>query len=185
MHPFFIPYPMHVNDVTPAEYSPFYTPYVHSVSSEYNLIEELEISLHRFIKFVQNIPMDKFDYRYAEGKWTIKEIIQHLMDAERIFAYRALRFARMDATELPGFDEHAYASAVNAFANKRKLADLLTEYTLIRQSSIALFKNFTPVELTRGGQAAKAYISVRAIGFIIIGHQNHHQRLFQERYLDA
>ena len=176
---------MYVHELTPTEYSTFYSPYVQSVSDEYNLVEELEISLHRFIKFVQNIPLDKFDYRYAAGKWTIKEIIQHLMDAERIFAYRALRFARNDQTELPGFDENAFALHTNPRAAVRKLPDLLTEYTLIRQSSIALFNTFTDEELKRGGIAAEAFISVRAIGFVLIGHQNHHQRIFEERYLSV
>lgn len=174
---------MHVNELTTAEYSSHYTTYIQLVSSEYNLVEELEISLHRFIKFVQNIPLDKFDYRYADGKWTIKEIIQHLMDAERIFAYRALRFARNDKTELPGYDENAFAFHINPRANTRKLPEMLSEFTLIRQSSIALFQTFTPDELKRGGIASQATSSVRAIGFIIIGHQNHHQHIFEARYL--
>lgn len=174
---------MHVNELTTAEYSSHYTNYIQLVSSEYNLVEELEISLHRFIKFVQNIPLDKFDYRYSDGKWTIKEIIQHLMDAERIFAYRALRFARNDKTELPGYDENAFAFHINPRANTRKLPEMLSEFTLIRQSSIALFQTFTPDELKRGGIASQATSSVRAIGFIIIGHQNHHQHIFEARYL--
>ena len=87
---------MKSTQLQPNEYAPFYANYVAQVSDEYTLIEELEISLHRYIKFVQNIPMDKFDYSYAEGKWTIKDIIQHIIDAERIFAYRALCFARND-----------------------------------------------------------------------------------------
>jgi hypothetical protein len=185
VHPIFFTLwsPMHVNELTTAEYSSHYTTYIQLVSSEYNLVEELEISLHRFIKFVQNIPLDKFDYRYADGKWTIKEIIQHLMDAERIFAYRALRFARNDKTELPGYDENAFAFHINPRANTRKLPEMLSEFTLIRQSSIALFQTFTADELKRGGIASQATSSVRAIGFIIIGHQNHHQHIFEARYL--
>lgn len=84
---------MKVTQLSSNEYASFYANYIASVSDEYTLMEELEISVHRLIKFVQNIPMDKYDYRYAEGKWTIKDILQHLIDAERIFAYRALRFA--------------------------------------------------------------------------------------------
>jgi len=102
---------MRVTDVRPDEYAGFYEAYIKQVTDEYTLLEELEISVHRFIKFVQNLPMDKFDYRYAEGKWTIKDIIQHLIDAERIFAYRALRFARRDKTPLPGFEEDDYVVA--------------------------------------------------------------------------
>jgi hypothetical protein len=176
---------MNINELTAAEYSTFYSTYVKTVSDEYTLLEELEISLHRFIKFVQYIPLEKFDYRYADGKWTIKEIIQHIMDTERIFAYRALRFARMDQTQLPGYDEDAYALVVNPKANKRKLQEMLTEYTLIRQSTLALFQTFSSTELLQGGIASEAYMSVRAIGFILIGHQNHHQHIFEERYLQA
>jgi hypothetical protein len=107
------------------------------------------------------------------------------MDTERIFTYRALRFARMDQTQLPGYDEDAYALVVNPKANKRKLQEMLTEYTLIRQSTLALFQTFSTTELLQGGIASDAYMSVRAIGFILIGHQNHHQHIFEERYLQA
>lgn len=107
------------------------------------------------------------------------------MDTERIFTYRALRFARLDQTELPGYDENAYASVVNPKANTRKLQEMLTEYTLIRQSSLALFQTFSAEELQRGGIASETFMSVRAIGFILIGHQNHHQRIFEERYIQA
>ena len=163
------------------EYAAYLGDYISEVSDEYTLVEELEISVHRMVKFVQNIPLDKFDYRYADGKWTIKDIIQHLIDAERIFAYRALRFARNDKTALAGFQENDYV--MQATANNRSIQDLLTELLLVRQSSIALFKSFKEVELLRVGIASDNPISVRALGFVIIGHQNHHQRIFEERYL--
>jgi uncharacterized damage-inducible protein DinB len=146
-----------------------------------NLIEELEICLHDFIKFVQNIPMDKFDFRYAEGKWTIKEIIQHLIDAEHVFSYRALRISRNDKTPLPGFNENDYVDNTNA--NARSIQGLLTEFSALRQSTLLLFKSFSEEQLKRMGIASNADVSVRAIGFIIIGHQKHHQKVFQERYL--
>jgi uncharacterized damage-inducible protein DinB len=163
------------------EYAPFYADYIAKVSDEYSLVEELEISLHRFIKFVQDIPMDKFDYRYAEGKWTIKDIIQHLIDAERIFAYRALRFARNDSTDLPGFEENDYVDEANA--NSRSIMDLLTEMSSVRHATLVLFKTFNEAQLLRIGTANNNKMSVRALGFVIIGHQNHHQRVFEERYL--
>ena len=162
------------------EYAPFYAPYVNALG-DVNLIEELEISLHEFIRFVQNIPMDKFDYRYAEGKWTIKEIIQHVIDTERIFAYRALRISRNDQTPLPGFDENNYIN--NTEANSRNIQDLLTELSAVRHSNIFLFKSFSVAQLERSGIASNAGVSVRAIGFIMIGHQKHHQKVFEERYL--
>ncbi|MGC4039781.1 MAG: DinB family protein [Flavobacterium sp.] len=172
---------MKPTDLQPDEFATYYATYINQVSGEYTLIEELEISVHRLIKFVQNIPMDKFDYRYAEGKWTIKDILLHLIDAERIFAYRALRFARNDKTELPGFEENAYVD--QAGANKRSIQDLLSELAVVRQATLTLFKSLSDQELTRKGIASNNPVSVRALGFIIIGHQNHHQRVFEERYL--
>lgn len=172
---------MKLNQLSTNEYATFYANYIAQVSDEYTLIEELEISLHRFIKFVQDIPMDKFDYRYAEGKWTIKDIIQHLIDAERIFAYRALRFARNDKTDLPGFEENDYVDEANA--NKRSIMELLTELSAVRHATMYLFKTFNEKQLKRVGVASNNEMSVRALGFVIIGHQNHHQQIFVERYL--
>jgi uncharacterized damage-inducible protein DinB len=125
--------------------------------------------------------MDKFDYRYAEGKWTIKDILQHLIDTERIFAYRALRFSRNDLTPLSSFDENEYV--IEAKANRRSIQELLTELAVVRQATLSLFKTFSEEELLRIGTASSKPISVRALGFVIIGHQNHHQRFFEERYL--
>lgn len=171
---------MNSNQLNTNEYSQFNATYIKTVENV-ELIEELEISLHDFIKFVQNIPMDKFDYRYQNGKWTIKEIIQHIIDAERIFAYRALRISRNDKTPLPGFEEDDYILNTNAI--ERSIQGLLTEFSAIRHSNIMLFKSFTKEQLLRIGTASNHSISVRAIGFIIIGHQKHHHRIFQERYL--
>jgi uncharacterized damage-inducible protein DinB len=162
------------------EYPSFYNAYI-QVLENVHLIEELEICLHDFIHFVQNISMDKFDYRYAEGKWTIKEIIQHLIDTERVFSYRAMRISRNDKTPLPGFEENDYVNNTNA--NDRGLQDLLTEFSAVRYSTLLLFKSFSQEQLERTGIASGNEVSVRAIGFIIIGHQKHHQNVFQERYL--
>ena len=173
---------MKPTNLNPEEFAGHFATYINQVSSEYSLVEELEISLHRLIKFVQNIPLDKFDFRYAEGKWTIKDILQHLIDAERIFAYRALRFARNDQTPLASFEENDYVD--EAHATKRSVQDLLTELAVVRQSTLSLFKSFSEEELLRKGIASNNPMSVRALGFVIIGHQNHHQRVFEERYLD-
>lgn len=172
---------MKPTELQPTEYAPFYANYIAQVSDEYTLVEELEISVHRLIKFVQDIPMDKFDYRYAEGKWTIKDILQHIIDAERIFAYRALRFARNDKTDLPGFEENDYVD--EAHANDRTIIQLLTELSAVRHATLLLFKTFSDSQLLRMGTANNNAMSVRALGFVIIGHQNHHQRIFKERYL--
>jgi uncharacterized damage-inducible protein DinB len=172
---------MKSNQLQNTEYASYYAPYIQSVTDEYTLIEELEISVHRLIKFIQNIPMDKFDYRYAKGKWTIKDILQHLIDAERIFTYRALRFSRNDQTPLASFDENNYVVFANA--NSRSIQDLLTELAVVRQATLSLYKTFSEEELLRIGIASNNPMSVRALGFVIIGHQNHHQRIFEERYL--
>lgn len=171
---------MNSNQLPVNEYAKFYSPYINALQNV-ELVEELEICLHDFIKFVQNIPMDKFDFRYAEGKWTIKDIIQHLIDAERVFSYRAMRISRNDKTPLPGFEENDYVD--NAYANGRSIQDLLTELSAVRQSTLLLFKSFSKEQFERMGIASNAEVSVRAIGFIIIGHQKHHQKVFQERYL--
>lgn len=171
---------MKTNQLPASEYSQFYATYI-KAAGNVDMIEELEICLHDFIRFVQNIPMDKFDYQYAEAKWTIKEIIQHIIDTERIFAYRALRISRNDKTPLPGFEQNEYVANTNA--NARSIQNLLSEFSAVRESNLFLFKSFSEEQLTRIGTASNAFISVRAIGFIIIGHQKHHQKIFEERYL--
>ena len=171
---------MKSNQLPIHEYADFYKSYI-QVLEDVELIEELEICLHEFIKFVQNIPMAKFDYRYEVGKWTIKEIIQHLIDSERVFSYRALRISRNDKTPLPGFNENDYVD--NSNGNDRNLQGLLTELAVVRQATLSLFNSFSQEQLTKIGIASNNEVSVRAIGFIIIGHQKHHQKIFSERYL--
>ena len=172
---------MKPSQLQPTEYAPHYGNYINQVSDEYTLVEELEISLHRFIKFVQDIPMDKFDYRYADDKWSIKDIIQHIIDVERIFSYRALTFARNDKTNLPSFEENDYVDEANG--NTRSIMELLTELSAVRHATLLLFKSLHEKQLLKRGTANNNSISVRALGFVIIGHQNHHQKVFEERYL--
>ena len=172
---------MKITDITPDEYAPYQEAYIKLVDPSYSLIEELEISVHNLIHFVREIPMDKYDYRYAEGKWTIKDILQHLIDSERIFAYRALRFSRNDTTELPGFDENSYAA--NAHGEDRSINELLTEMSALRHANIMMFKSFSQEDMLRKGTASGYTVSVRAFGFLLIGHQNHHINVFRERYL--
>ena len=171
---------MKASEISPTEYAQWYQNYIVK-AGDVELLEELEISVHRMIRFVREIPMDKFDYRYAEGKWTIKDILQHLIDSERIFSYRALRFARKDQTPLPSFEENDYAAVANG--SQRSIQDLLTELAVVRQSTISLFKTFDDETLKRTGIASGHPMSVRALGFVIIGHQNHHEQIYQERYL--
>lgn len=172
---------MKVSQLQEGEYAPYHGGYLPNIDDTYNLTELLEVSLHEFIRFVQEIPIGKHDYRYAEGKWTIKDIIQHLIDSERVFAYRAMRIARNDETALPGFDENSYVD--NANANERHLKDLLMELSIVRQASIMMFKSFASEDLLKKGTASGFNVSVRALGFLISAHQNHHKRIFMERYL--
>ncbi len=134
----------------------------------------------------KNCPIDKkilnklSNQRYAPGKWTIKDILQHVIDVERIMSYRALRFARNDNTPLNGFEESLYGNEANAV--KRTVDDLLEELSIVRQSTISLYRNFGKEELMRKGSANNIEISVLALGFTIIGHSLHHWKVIEERY---
>lgn len=133
------------------------------------------------VLFLQSIPEEKWNYRYAEGKWSIRELVQHLIDAERIFCYRALRFARKDQTELPGFEENDYA--ISSKADRRSSKDLIEELKTVQQSSAQLFNSFDEEMLEQSGISNGKSIYVRAIGFIIAGHVLHHKKVMEERYL--
>jgi uncharacterized damage-inducible protein DinB len=151
-----------------------------------NLVTQDELSgafknLQNLIDLLQSIPGEKWDYSYAEGKWSIKELVQHLIDAERIFCYRALCFARNDNTALPGFDENAYAS--NSKANQRSKESLVAEMRAVQQSTIAMFYSFDEEQLQASGIANNNSIYVLGIGFIIVGHALHHRKILEERYL--
>ncbi|MBK9191625.1 MAG: DinB family protein [Crocinitomicaceae bacterium] len=117
---------------------------------------------------------------YAKGKWTIPQIIEHLTDAERIFQYRALRYARQDKTELPGFDEDMYAAISKA--NDRSVKDLLNDYQIVRNSTISLYKTFDKDQFFFTGKANGQETSVIALGFMMIGHAVHHYKVIEERY---
>ena len=126
------------------------------------------------------VPEARGGHRYAEGKWSIREVVGHLIDAERIFTYRAVRAARGDRTPMPGFDENAYVAA--AASDHRTMADLLAELRAVRESSVALFASLPADAWTRQGLANGAEISVRALAFITLGHSLHHLRVLRERY---
>lgn len=120
------------------------------------------------------------DRVYAPGKWTIKDLLQHMIDAERVFAYRALRFSRNDKTELPGFDEDHYAA--NVSTKNRTVVDILEEFKTVRTSTIQLFKGLDAVAMQREGVASGNKMSVLAIGFTMCGHPIHHMNVIKERY---
>jgi uncharacterized damage-inducible protein DinB len=127
------------------------------------------------------LPAEKLTFRYAEGKWTIKEILVHLIDDERIYAYRALRFARQDQTELPGFEQDDYA--LHSGANERDIHDILKEFATVRAATISLFEGFDREALLRTGIADGKIMSVRAAAYHIAGHEMRHLNIIKERYL--
>lgn len=171
---------MKAKDLKSTEYNSYYENYV-SKAGDLSLLEALNESFNVTLSFFNNISEDKMEYAYAEGKWSIKEVIQHIIDTERVFAYRALRFSRNDKTELPGFDENAYTPSSEA--NRRAKVSLIEEYSNVRKSTINLFKSFTNGMLLQSGKASGGDMSVRAIGFINIGHEKHHCQVIKERYL--
>ncbi len=151
-----------------------------------NLTDNVEVTdaLEKYgASFLQNEKQQLFalgDKVYAPGKWNVKDIIQHIIDAERVFAYRAMRISRADTTPLPGFDENAYAE--NTTAATRTLEDLLNEFDAVRTSTIILFKSFSNDMLQREGTASGKTITPLAIGFTIAGHAIHHVNVLKERY---
>ncbi len=158
----------------------FYHNYINQVKEE-DLMNALKSNTSAFLSFMKSIPIEKHDYRYAEGKWTIRELLQHLIDTERVFCYRALRFARKDNTPLPGFNENLFAA--NAKADKRKWVDLIIEFEAVRKSTEILFNSFDEEQLESSGISNNHPIYVLAIGFICAGHCNHHINIIKERYL--
>lgn len=171
---------MTVANLNKDEYGSFYQTYI-DACGRHELVDGLTISLNKTKQLFKSVLLGKQEYRYAEGKWTIKELLQHIIDSERILVYRALRFSRNDITELPGYDHNDYVPESNA--NKRDYNELIMEFDSVRQSSILLFKSFDEEILKRAGFANKNAVSVRALGFIITGHCNHHCQVIRERYL--
>jgi uncharacterized damage-inducible protein DinB len=171
---------MNLSQLNENEYNPHYKHYILELG-DVDLIEILTASSDELLETVKNLPEEKLVFRYAEGKWTIKELLQHLIDTERIMSYRALRFSRNDATELQGFDENWYVD--NSNGNNRNFNDLLDEFTCTRRASISLFKSFTNEMLQLAGTANGSDMTVRALGFIISGHQMHHLKIINERYI--
>lgn len=162
------------------EYAPFYETYV-SMVQENELEEAMHSSLEEIREALDEIPAEKADYAYAEGKWTVKQLLQHIIDTERVFSYRAICIARGEQQPLPGFDENSYASL--AFVEQRSLKEMKEELLALRSSVYLMFKGFTAEMLARTGTASGKTISVNALGYITIGHIRHHFRILKERYL--
>lgn len=158
----------------------FYHGYINLVLGK-DIYEAFQNHSIECIQFFETIPEEKISYRYADGKWDIKEILQHIIDAERIFSYRALCFARNEKKSLPGFDENEYAS--NSKAENRNWDELLEEFKIVRKSSEMLFNSFDEIQLKATGISNEHSTYVLGIGYIIIGHALHHIKIIKERYL--
>lgn len=165
-----------------AEYDVYYQGYIDRVP-EGQVFQALEDGLENTIEVVSELTDEQARLRYAAGKWSIKEVLGHLMDTERVFVYRALCISRNEAQSLPGFDENEYASAADF--DERSIVSLLEEYRAVRQATIVFFQGLSEKDWTKHGTANDATISVRALAYIIAGHERHHHQIIRERYLAA
>jgi uncharacterized damage-inducible protein DinB len=160
--------------------APFYHRYVGLVKAD-SVHDALKENTTVLFSFLEDIPESTWSYRYAEGKWSIREMVQHMVDTERIFAYRALCIARGEKQSLPGFDENQYANA--AGGDRRGKDELLAEFKAVRTATEMLFASFDERQLEETGTANNAPVGVNAIGFITVGHVLHHLEMLRQRYL--
>jgi hypothetical protein len=163
-----------------SEYAPFFAGYVSRVPDG-DVLDLLARQVDETASLLGGLSETRAGYRYAPGKWSVKEVVGHVADAERVFTYRALRIARGDQTPLASFDENAWMR-FGSF-DTRPLADLLAELRTVRQSSLALYRSFTPEAVLRRGTASQEGVSVRALIHITAGHERHHVQVLRERYL--
>lgn len=160
-------------------YPDYFETYI-SKAKEETVLKALETNTDELISFLKSIPQDKGDYAYAPGKWTIKELLIHISDAERIFSYRALRFARGDEQQPLSFEEDDYAANCNAA--KRSLNSVIDELLAVRKATTLLFESFDETAIKRTGNTSKGKVTVNAIGYVICGHAIHHLAILKERY---
>ncbi|AIZ64087.1 DNA damage-inducible protein DinB [Hymenobacter sp. DG25B] len=174
---------MLTNRPTAGQYAPYYDTYVRLIPADADPLAFLEQQPRELRQLLEPLTDDQALFAYAPGKWTIKESLVHMMDTERIFAYRALRIARGDQQPLPGFDQDSYVPASGA--NARVLTDILQEYDTVRAATLSLLRSFQPDAFERLGSASNNPVSVQALAYIIPGHEAHHLQLLRERYLPA
>jgi hypothetical protein len=165
------------NEVIPAD---FYQSYIDLIRDN-DFREAIRKNTKQFRRLLENIPRKKIDHTYAEGKWTIRQMLQHIIDTERVFSYRALRLSRKDPTPLPGFDEKQWAEGDGGAG--RKWNDLLDEFAAVRKSTEYLFDSMSDDQLRFAGTVNDRPLNAFTIGFIIPGHVAHHMRILEERYL--
>lgn len=158
----------------------FYTNYINNAPDN-DVLKGIKKNTKSFRKFLKDIPSKKRNYAYADGKWTIQELLQHIIDGERVFAYRALTIARRDKTPLPPFDENIWAASANEL--KRYWKDTVEEFKAVRKSTELLFASFREEDLLVTGTANSNPINTLALGYIISGHVQHHINIIKDRYL--
>jgi len=164
----------------PEDYAPYYENYVKLIQGD-DILKILNEQNKKTQDILNSFSEHRGNYRYADGKWTVKEVVGHLLDTERVFAYRALCIARGEKKTLPGFDQDDYVSEGNF--NRRELFDLNYEFRLLRESNLLLFRSFTPEMLKLKGFANESSVTVLAILFIIAGHEKHHMNVLREKYM--
>lgn len=162
------------------EYSGYLGNYI-NLATEVTVSLALKTSADKVYSLLKGISHERAGYRYASDKWSVKEVLVHLMDTERIFAYRALAFSRGEKEKLPAFDENLYA--LNSTADSRNYTDLLDEMAALHHSTLLLFKGFSEKQLQQKGNIPAGSVSVNALGYAISGHNLHHLRIIEERYL--
>ena len=165
----------------PSEYAVYYQKYLDEISSETHVMKALKESAKKIDSVLRNLSEENLLFKYAPGKWSIKDILQHLVDTEKVFLYRAMRFSRNDKTPLPFFDEDAFAE--QAHADKIPIKKLLKEFKAQRALTLAFFDNQSASFLKRTGMASQASMSVRACAWIILAHENHHWTVIENKYL--
>jgi len=166
----------------PTEHAPEFSQYV-TLVGEGDIIQTLEQQLENSLSLLRTISPEKANFRYAPDKWSVKELLGHLIDSERIFSYRALSFARNDQTSLPGYDQDDYVR--EGHFDTRNLADMVEEFATVRRTTIQLFRSLDDTEWMRHGKANENDVTVRALAYIIAGHELHHIGVLRSRYLQS
>ena len=165
----------------PGEYAPYAVVYVDLFTEDSDMITTLEDSLKGAIQLVRSIPAEKLDQPFAPGEWTVKEILSHIMDTERVFTYRALRFARNDPAELFPVDQDLYVQ--NSGVNERSIEEIIEEYESIRKSTLTLYKSFNDKSIKRSGKVSGNPTTVAALVWLTAGHEAHHLNSIRQNYL--
>jgi hypothetical protein len=163
-----------------SEYDPYYEGYV-SLVPEDEIIPTLENQMDEYSKLFEKVPDERGTFAYEDGKWTVKELLSHVIDGERMFGYRAFRIARGDKTPIEGFEQDGYIE--NSHANRRPIVELIEEFSLLREANLMFFENLEDEDWTRTGTANNVEISVRSLAWIMVGHVRHHVAILKERYL--